>query len=195
MNRLINRGNVLIFVGVLVMAAASLWLRGQARDPAPAVIETAAVPHIPDFTIEAFEAVVMDADGRPRRRMSAPTLLHYADDQTATVDQPHVVVYNADTPPWNIDAARGWLSADGDTLRLQGKVVAWRERDEVNEAIKIDTRDVDIDLLTDIAVTDKEALIVADRGVTESVGMRAHFAENGLLLTHRVRGRYAVPGS
>jgi len=195
MTGFINRSNALIFVVVLIMAAASLWLRSQARDPAPAVAGVAVVPHIPDFTLEDFEAVAMDAEGVPRQRMIAPQLLHYADDQTATVAKPHVVIYNATTPAWTIDAAQGWLSADGNTLRLNGEVVAQRERDAVNEAIKIDTRDVDVNLLTDVAVTDAEVLIVADSGVTESVGMRARFAENHLFLKDQVRGRYAVPGS
>jgi len=195
MSQLINRSNSLIFIAVLLLTLISLWLRGQIRAPAPDAVEAVTVPHIADFTIENFTAVAMDADGVPRQRMLAVHLLHYADDQTATVDQPHVVIYNAQTPPWTIDAARGWLSADGNTLRLTGEVVALRERDAVNEGIKIDTRDVDVDLLNDVAVTDAEVLIVADSGVTESVGMRARFAENRFFLKDRVRGRYAVPGS
>lgn len=195
MTRFIHRSNVSIFIAVLLLALLSLWLRGQARDPAPAEAEVLAVPHIPDFTLEEFEAVAMDADGVPRQRMTGLKLLHYADDQTATVDHPHVVIYNAKTPPWMIDAERGWLSADGNTLRLKDEVVALRERDKLNEGIKIDTYDVDVDLLTDVAVTDREVLIVADSSVTESVGMRARFAENRLFLKDRVRGHYAVPGS
>lgn len=195
MTRYINRSNVFIFIGVLLLAVMSLWLRGQARDPAPTVLEVVAVPHIPDFTIEEFEAVAMDMNGVPRQRIVAPNLLHYADDQTAIIEQPHLIVYNAQTPPWQIDSEKGWLSADGNTLLLKGEVVALRERDKLNERIQIDTRDVDVDLLTDIAVTEEEALIVADRGVTESVGMRARFAENRLFLKNRVRGRYAVPDS
>lgn len=194
MVRFVNRGNLLVVAVVLVLAVISLWLRGQVREAAPEGVE-AKVPHIPDFTIENFEAVAMDVNGQPRQRLVAPRLLHYADDKTATVDQPHVTIYNAVTPPWQIDAERGWLSADGNTLRLSGEVIAERERDAVNEAIRIDTRDVDVDLPTDVAVTEAESLIVADSGVTESVGMRARFAENRLFLKERVRGRYAAPGS
>ncbi|MBL1292516.1 MAG: LPS export ABC transporter periplasmic protein LptC [Thiotrichales bacterium] len=195
MTRFINRGNVLIFIVVLLLALASLWLRGQARDPAPVIVKAVVVPHIPDFTIEEFDAVAMDVNGQLRQSMSAPKLLHYADDQTATVDKPHLVIYNAETPPWQVDAERGWLSADGNTLQLLDKVVAVRERNDAYEGINIDTSNVDVDLLTDTAVTDEYALIIADSGVTESVGMRAHFAKNRLFLKSRVRGHYAVPGS
>lgn len=195
MTRFINRNNLLIFVVVLLLALASLWLRGQARDPAPVISEAVVVQHIPDFTIEEFDAVAMDVNGQPRQSMRAPKLLHYADDQTATVEQPHLVIYSDETPPWQIDAERGWLSADGNTLKLLDKVVAVRIRDDLHEGVKIDTTNVDVDMLTDTAVTDEYALIVADSGVTEAIGMRARFAKNRLFLKNRVRGRYAVPGS
>ena len=94
-----------------------------------------------------------------------------------------------------MDAKRGWISADCNTLLLKEDVVAIRERDAMHEAIRIDTTDVDVDLVKDIAVTDAEAVIVADSGVTESIGMRARFAENRLFLKERVRGLYEVPGS
>ncbi len=194
MARLVNRGNLLIIAFVLVLVAVSLWLRGQIRDAAPAVTDIS-VPHIPDFTIENFEAVAMDINGQPRQRMFAPELLHYADDKTSVVEQPHVIIYNNVTPPWQVDAKRGWISADGNTLLLKEDVVAIRERDAMHEAIRIDTTDVDVDLVKDIAVTDAEAVIVADSGVTESIGMRARFAENRLFLKERVRGLYEVPGS
>lgn len=194
MARLVNRGNLLIIAFVLVLVAVSLWLRGQIRDAAPEVTDIS-VPHIPDFTIENFEAVAMDINGQPRQRMFAPELLHYADDKTSVVEQPHVIIYNNVTPPWQVDAKRGWISADGNTLLLKEDVVAIRERDAMHEAIRIDTTDVDVDLVKDIAVTDAEAVIVADSGVTESIGMRARFAENRLFLKERVRGLYEVPGS
>ncbi len=194
MARFINRSNMLIFSTMLILGLVGLWLSGQIRDVAPeeTVVE---VPHIPDFTIEHFEAVAMDVNGKPRQRMTAPKLLHFADDGTASVENPIVIVYNDDTPPWQIEAERGWLSADANTLLLIDEVTAIREGDVDNEAIRIDTTDVEVDLVDDVATTDAKARIVSDSSVTESIGMRARFAENRLFLKQHARGKYVVPAS
>lgn len=191
MARWFNFNNIALLTVVLLLALFTLWLQGQLRGPAPTVRDTT-VPHIPDFTLSNFEAVAMDANGVPRQRMQAPELLHYADDGTALVISPDVTVYNAETPPWRLNAEQGYLSADGNSLRLSGEVFARRKGEGPHQAVAVTTRDVDVDLLTDVAVTEAPVSIVADSGTTDAIGMRARFAENRLLLKQRVRGRYVV---
>ena len=50
--------------------------------------------HIPDFFMEQFSTITMDEEGRPKRRMTADYIAHFADTETKELENPYLIVYH-----------------------------------------------------------------------------------------------------
>lgn len=78
--------------------------------------------HDPDYYIENFTATGLDKNGQRRFVIEAERMAHFPDDDTALLDQPHVVEYQVGFAPRHTYADSGWMSASGDEILLTGNV-------------------------------------------------------------------------
>ena len=78
--------------------------------------------HDPDYYIENFTAVGMDEKGERRYVLEAERLVHYPDDDTALLDNPHIIQYEEGAPPRHTYSESGWISSDGNEVLLTGNV-------------------------------------------------------------------------
>ena len=78
--------------------------------------------HDPDYYIENFTAVGMDEKGERRYVLEAERLVHYPDDDTALLDNPHIIQYEDGAPPRHTYSESGWISSDGNEVLLTGNV-------------------------------------------------------------------------
>ena len=78
--------------------------------------------HDPDYYIENFTAVGMDETGARRYVLEAERLVHYPDDDTALLDNPHIIQYEDGAPPRHTYSESGWISSDGNEVLLTGNV-------------------------------------------------------------------------
>jgi len=78
--------------------------------------------HDPDYYIENFTAVGMDENGQRRYVLEAERMVHFPDDDTALLDNPHVIKYQDGTPPQHTYSDSGWVSSDGNEVLLTGNV-------------------------------------------------------------------------
>ena len=78
--------------------------------------------HDPDYYIENFTAVGMDEKGARRYVLEAERLVHYPDDDTALLDNPHIIQYEDGAPPRHTYSESGWISSDGNEVLLTGNV-------------------------------------------------------------------------
>ncbi len=85
--------------------------------------------HDPDYYIENFSAVGMDTDGNRQYVLEAERMVHFPDDDTSLLDKPHVIQYEPGRAPTHIYAETGWVSANGDEVKLTGNVRVIRGRD------------------------------------------------------------------
>ncbi|MDH3694142.1 MAG: LPS export ABC transporter periplasmic protein LptC [Gammaproteobacteria bacterium] len=111
------------FVLVSVFAAltlVSLWLQFVLLKPAQKT-EEVALTHDPDYYVENFTATGIDPDGI-KYVLEAERLVHYPDDGSSLLDNPHVIQYEAEQPPRHIYSKSGWLSGDGKDILLTGEV-------------------------------------------------------------------------
>jgi len=85
-----------------------------------------------DYVLQDFTVVVLDKQGREAFTLEAPRLARHPGDRTMTIATPvfHVPVAPAkgQAPTreagWVVRAKTGWVSADGDEMRLKGAVTA-----------------------------------------------------------------------
>ena len=78
--------------------------------------------HDPDYYIENFTSIGMDEKGRRRYVLEAERMVHYPDDDTALLDNPHVIQYEEGAPPKHTYSESGWVSSDGNEVLLTGNV-------------------------------------------------------------------------
>jgi len=106
---------------ITALVGLSLWLQfGIIDTPSIAVDEEET--HDPDYYIENFTAIGMDDEGNRKYILEAERLVHYPDDDTALLDNPHIIQYEPGQAPRHTYAESGWVSSDGDEVLLTGNV-------------------------------------------------------------------------
>jgi len=135
----------------------------------------------------------MDAQGRPARSLETPLLTRYLDDQSSELETPVLTIYKQGEPPWVIRSERAWVSADGETALLQGKVRITREAAPGIRPIEIDTTNLLVRPEDDYAETSDFTTLTSDRSRASGVGVRAWLGEpSRIRLLSQARGHYEV---
>ncbi|MBS1269575.1 MAG: Lipopolysaccharide export system protein LptC [Gammaproteobacteria bacterium] len=78
--------------------------------------------HDPDYYMENFTAIGMDKAGKRKYILEAERMVHYPDDDTALLDNPHIVQYKPGVAPRHTYSESGWMSSNGNELLLTGNV-------------------------------------------------------------------------
>lgn len=78
--------------------------------------------HDPDYYMENFTAVGMDEEGRRKYVLEAERMVHYPDDDTALLDNPHIIQYKPGVAPRHSYSESGWMGSDGNEVLLTGNV-------------------------------------------------------------------------
>ena len=167
----------LLILALLIGAAVfSAWLLNWLSSDTGGVVRTAAQG--PDYYMEEFSTLTMDQDGKPKNRLSADYMAHYPHDGGTELLKPRMEIYRADELPLYIDAERGRVEGDDDTVLLYG-AVKLREYDEAGEPVlEVNTSDVKVLLGEEYAETASHATIVTNTAVITGMGMRAYLPEN-----------------
>jgi lipopolysaccharide export system protein LptC len=162
--------------GLLVAIALLAWWYSATRTPESAVATD--TQRRPDFVVENLTGVTMGMNGRPARLLATPLLRHYPDDQSSEMETPVMTVFSEDAPPWIISSERGWISADGDELLLQGAVRAERASAPGLAPMVLLSSEMLVLPEVDYAETDRFAeLERGDDWVTARDGMQVWFGE------------------
>jgi lipopolysaccharide export system protein LptC len=148
----------------------------------------------PDYTVDSFNATIMDATGRPDRRLSAQELRHYPDDDSTELDQPRLTLFNPGAPPWLIQSESGWVSADGEEVLLSGEVSIDREPDAASRALQLRTDELLVIPGDDYAETDRPMVAISGRDWLSSAGGGRVWFGNSvrIALAGRVRAQLSV---
>jgi len=118
MTRHLNR--IGIGMALLILAALMWWLP-NALTPRGGLFE-AEKRHEPDYIIENFTAVVMDAQGYRKHELRATRAEHFPDDDSIVIDHPYIVQYQPGSPPLHTRADRGFTKSDSKEILMRGNV-------------------------------------------------------------------------
>ena len=173
----------LLALGVI----GSAWLARYLESSAPV---RRADGREPDFYMEDFVAVAMDAQGLPERELQAAHLVHFADSDTQELTAPRLCFALAEPNPWCVVAERGWVASDQETVRLLGDVHLWQRDGAGGSVVDVYTRDVTVFTPSEEARTDAPARIVGRWGEATGVGLIARLAQHQIDLLSQVRTRY-----
>lgn len=110
---------------LVLLAAAALtgWSVWRQREAPPLAGSTARA----DYVLEEFELVALDERGRESFTLRAPRLERDPSARTIDIATPVFTIpagSDARTGDWTLRSDTGWVSAEGDELRLRGDVLA-----------------------------------------------------------------------
>jgi lipopolysaccharide export system protein LptC len=179
----------LLTLVLLVAAAVSGWSVWKQRPGQ----ETRKPPaHRSDYLLHEFELVVLDGQGREAFTLRAPQLARNPEDQTMTMATPLFVIPpragSADAP-WEVRAKQGWISAEGDELRLRGDVVA--SSTAAHGPVRMNTEQLNVYPEAKRAVSPVAVTVTQPGSILHGHGMEAQLDRKRVLFKSNVKVRYA----
>jgi lipopolysaccharide export system protein LptC len=182
------------YVLALLLAAVGAiawWLQGEQEAVTAPPADGA---RRPDYTVSGLTASLMNEDGHLHRRLTATQLRHYPNDGGSDLDDPRLTVFAEGGPPWIVRSGSGWVSEDGDELRLPGVVFIDREAGPNTRPVHLKTWDLYVKPRQDYAETDRPVHVTSNADwLASRQGTRVRFGEQlHLVLLGRVRAQVDV---
>lgn len=109
----------MLTVTLVAAAALSGWAIWHRGDGGPAV---ASAGGRPDYVLHDFELVALDDEGRESFTLHSPSMLRDPGERSMSMATPVFLLPDGEDRYWRVDARTGWISPDGDLLRLRGQV-------------------------------------------------------------------------
>lgn len=171
---------------MLALALLTFWLDRTVR-------EEEAHPslrrHDPDYIVENFRVLNYNQSGAVESSLTARKMLHYPDDDSTELAQPHLVETKTGQPRTDVSALRGVLSQDGEEVFLYDNVVLEREATDARSAMRVETSELQYARSRSIARSDRDVRIIEDRQVISGRGMEYDLDAERIALRERVRAR------
>lgn len=109
-----------------------------------------------DYVLHDFELVSLDREGREAFTLRAPRLQRDPAVRTLDIATPLFVIpprEGGGGTPWEVRSKTGWVSADGNEIRLRGDVKA-TSTDEAGRPLRMDTQRLNVFPETQRATSD-----------------------------------------
>ena len=163
---------------LLLIAGISFWILHNLTRPATTRLSLDR--SIPDYYMEDFTTIVMDAGGSPAHRLKALYIAHFPDSDMTQLLLPSLELQSPGNYPVRIAAEKGWVTANNEMILLQGNVEMTEFDDAGNIRLHISTDKASILPENAYAETDQYAEIEARRSHVSGTGMRVHFHQGRL---------------
>jgi lipopolysaccharide export system protein LptC len=188
--RVSSEKRLLVLLGILVATVVSGWLFRSTSEP-PSIFLPPELPHEPDYYLKNFVATTMDVDGKPRRRLAADSMVHFPDDDSATLDRPRLELFTEHGRTWEISSTSGQVNPGGESIDLHGEVrISAVDGETESDRVEMLTSEMVVWPERQYAETESPVKIKFVGGVVDAVGMHADFKQRRMELQAEVRGIY-----
>ncbi len=177
---------LLTFLVIVIAALASQY----SPRPAPRDERPAEAPQGPDYYIENFTAITLDAQGQAQQRLQGTRLEHYSEQGQSTLNAPHLTLYRDGQPDWLMQAGTGSSESHGEHIYLHQGVQVERATEQ-QQPLQLTTESLHIEPARLYAETDAPLQISAPNQSLSAVGMQLHGDQQQLTLTSEVEASYA----
>lgn len=181
-----SASRLILPLALLLVAVFSWWLsRDQAR------VMGGQSDQVPDYYAENLVTVEMDEQGKPRQRLIAERMEHFAHDNSMHLQKPHLLLIDPELPPWILRSETGWIAGDRKQAWLRGRVFMDREGEGVNTPYHLVTSELRLTREPDYAETQAPVYLLTNREEVDAIGMQVWFEpEMRIKLLSQVRGRF-----
>lgn len=171
-------------IAILLLAAGlSFWaVRWLARERPPPLPEARS-----DYALHAFALVVMNSGGLPSFRLEAPYLEKSPEDESLTVDEPHLWLFEEGQMRWQVRATRGWIRGDGEEIQLTGAV---QLNEQAGDGLALETTELTLFPDTRLASSGAPVALRQRDMRMHGLGLDADLNTRRFELLSQVRGRY-----
>ena len=173
---------------LLGLLGATYWLNQQAK-PEPAKPDSNK-RHEPDAIVESFSATKLNEQGEPDFIIAAAKMLHYPDDDSTTLEAPHITIMFDEHPTIHAIAKHGIISSKGDEVFLQDEVEVMREASAKQDQLTLQTEYLHIIPEQNWADTDGTVTIVDAHNIVHATGMTMDNKTRTLKLLSQVRSEH-----
>lgn len=172
---------------LIALLAATYWLNQQVL---PESAKPESKRHDPDAIMENFSATNLNEQGVPDFLMAAKKLLHYPDDDSTTVDAPHITILSPGKPAIHASAEHGTISSKGDEVFLSDNVKVLREASAQQDQMTLQTQYLHLIPDQGLANTDRAVTVVDAHSILHATGMEMDSKARTLKLLSQVRSEY-----
>jgi lipopolysaccharide export system protein LptC len=172
----------------LCLLGITYWLDQQTR-PDMAKPDSAK-RHDPDAVVDNFSATRLNDQGTPRFIMTAKKMQHFPDDDSSTLEMPHLTSLSAEHPAIHASAEHGILSSKGDEVFLRGNVEILREASARQGKFTLQTEYLHILPDRDFLNTDRAVTAVDAHHTVYAMGLEMDNKARTIKLLSHVRSEY-----
>ncbi|MHB1236011.1 MAG: LPS export ABC transporter periplasmic protein LptC [Gallionella sp.] len=173
---------------LLGLLGATYWLDQQVQ-PVPAKPD-ASKRHDPDAIMENFSATKMNILGVPSFVIAAKKMLHYPDDDSTTLDDPHIDMLSAENPTVHVVAKTGTVSSNGDEIFLHDKVEVTRDASARQDELTLHTEYLHIIPDKNLTDTDRAVTLANAHSTIHAIGLEMNSQTRILKLLSQVTSEY-----
>lgn len=174
---------------LLALLGATYWLDQQAQPDPDTPAST--LRHEPDAIVDGFSATNLNKAGSPSFILHADKMLHYSDDDSTDLDQPHITLLDKNNLPLYVSAKTGNISRRGDEVILSGGVTVQRGASSGTNAMNLVTEYLRVLPEQGLMDTDKAIELTEIDSVVKAVGLELDNNTRTLQLLSRVTTEYA----
>lgn len=189
-----NGRNTIIFplVVLSVLAFITFWINSTVQSDTKRI--DGSHRHDVDYFVENFVTTKTDVNGNLRHMLAAVEMRHYPDDDTTELIRPRFTQFGQNKPYTQIEAQRGFISANGEEVVFKDKVIIIRQAFEGRGEMRLKTDYLKILPKTEYATTDSDVVITQDpKTIIHGTGMIYDKDGKNFTLQKRVRVHYEKP--
>lgn len=147
-----------------------------------------------DFFAEGVALTGFDAQGRPRYRVFADRMTHFASSDDIDMTRPRVLSIRPDQPQVEVTALVAHATNNAETVRMEGNVVVNRAGDATRPPLRMLTESLNAVPDADHFWTDAPVRVESGRAVLDAHGMDFDNIARRLQLTGGVTGVFPPRG-
>ncbi len=175
-----------LLLGLILAVAVSQFMLWWLK-PAPEPRQDAGPPRS-GYSLENFSLDVLTARGNIGFNLQAPHMQRRDADESLFIDKPRFRLPGSNASAWQGQAEYGWVSADGELLKLSGKVLMQRAATDTLGEASIHTADLSVWPAEKRLATTAQAEISDPGRILTGTGLKADLATHTMELLANVHG-------
>lgn len=176
-------------VALLMLTSISFWISQTHDDDQPEPIS--GIDTKLNYVLRDFELQFYNENGQPTMNLQAPVLRNDPELELGTIEMP-VMNLNQPNTTWYLSAETATVTADKEHVELQGQVEIRRREHGAGSWVRLDTRDVQIEVTQQLAKTDQPVSIFDGQNQLDAIGIELDLKSNTFYLQQQVKAIYAV---
>jgi lipopolysaccharide export system protein LptC len=178
---------ILVLLGAALVTSMLVWrMQPQPKPPPPEVARS-------DYTLENFELVTLDDEGKESFSVRAPKLVRDPQGKALTITAPKFSFpgKGKDGGRWNASAGTAWVGPKGDKVRLLRDVDLVGPPGPLGVRTRMQTAQLEILPKRDYASSPAVVTITRGDSILTGKGLQANLATHRVEFLADVKGRYA----